>query len=239
VTVEATGDPGVSAFDCLRRGLANLRANWELVVVRWLGFLAIAVLVLAGLALPFIVLGVGLLGGDLRNLLRGGAAAWESFGDHLGQALPQAGLSFAFALVGMLLVWLFACILYCYLQAGIFGVLTAAERQALPGGGRGREWFRTFSLRNLFGWGGRYMGRFFGFVNLYGLAWIGVLLAGVLWIFLLIGGGQRWGQAAAVGIGCGGALPLAFLALTLEMLFRMRRLALAERAPRDDAVSTG
>ena len=35
------------------------------------------------------------------------------------------------------------------------------------------------------------------------------------------------------------ALPIAFLALTLEMLFRMRRLWLAERAPRDDAVSTG
>lgn len=34
-------------------------------------------------------------------------------------------------------------------------------------------------------------------------------------------------------------LPVAFLALSLEMLFRMRRLALAERAPRDDAVSTG
>ena len=34
-------------------------------------------------------------------------------------------------------------------------------------------------------------------------------------------------------------LPIAFTALTLEMLFRMRRLALAERAPRDDAVSTG
>jgi TRAP-type C4-dicarboxylate transport system permease small subunit len=34
-------------------------------------------------------------------------------------------------------------------------------------------------------------------------------------------------------------LPLAFVALSLEMLFRMRRLALAERAPRDDAVSTG
>jgi TRAP-type transport system small permease protein len=34
-------------------------------------------------------------------------------------------------------------------------------------------------------------------------------------------------------------LPLAFLALAIEMLFRMRRLALAERAPRDDAVSTG
>ena len=35
------------------------------------------------------------------------------------------------------------------------------------------------------------------------------------------------------------ALPVAFLALSLEMLFRMRRLALGERAPRDDAVSTG
>ena len=35
------------------------------------------------------------------------------------------------------------------------------------------------------------------------------------------------------------ALPVAFLALTVEMLFRMRRLALAERAPREDAVSTG
>jgi len=35
------------------------------------------------------------------------------------------------------------------------------------------------------------------------------------------------------------ALPVAFIALTIEMLFRMRRLYLAERAPRDDAVSTG
>jgi len=34
-------------------------------------------------------------------------------------------------------------------------------------------------------------------------------------------------------------LPVAFLALSIEMLLRMRRLALAERAPRDDAVSTG
>jgi TRAP-type C4-dicarboxylate transport system permease small subunit len=34
-------------------------------------------------------------------------------------------------------------------------------------------------------------------------------------------------------------LPLAFVALTIEMFFRMRRLHLAPRAPRDDAVSTG
>ena len=35
------------------------------------------------------------------------------------------------------------------------------------------------------------------------------------------------------------ALPVAFAALTLEMVFRMRRLYHAPRAPRDDAVSTG
>jgi len=34
-------------------------------------------------------------------------------------------------------------------------------------------------------------------------------------------------------------LPATFVALTLEMLFRMRRLWLGARAPRDDAVSTG
>ena len=34
-------------------------------------------------------------------------------------------------------------------------------------------------------------------------------------------------------------LPVAFTCLTIEMLFRMRRLWLAPRAPRDDAVSTG
>ena len=34
-------------------------------------------------------------------------------------------------------------------------------------------------------------------------------------------------------------LPLAFAALSIEMLFRMRRLALSAHAPRDDAVSTG
>ena len=34
-------------------------------------------------------------------------------------------------------------------------------------------------------------------------------------------------------------LPVAFLALSLEMLVRMRRLALGKRSPRDDAVSTG
>jgi TRAP-type transport system small permease protein len=34
-------------------------------------------------------------------------------------------------------------------------------------------------------------------------------------------------------------LPVAFALLAIEMLFRMRRLVLGERAPRDDAVSAG
>ena len=60
---------------------------------------------------------------------------------------------------------------------------------------------------------------------------------------------DRWGRGAALVITSlsfaalhafnPGATPVAVLALSIEMLFRMRRLALAERAPRDDAVSTG
>jgi TRAP-type transport system small permease protein len=34
-------------------------------------------------------------------------------------------------------------------------------------------------------------------------------------------------------------LPVAFVLLSVEMLFRMHRLALGERAPRDDAVTSG
>jgi len=95
-------------------------------------------------------------------------------------------------------------------------VLTAAERQALPGAARGREWFRTFSLRNFFGWGGRYLWRFFGFVNLWMAAWIGVLLLFVFWFFLIAGGGQRWGKPGALGIGCGSALPVLFVVLVVS-----------------------
>ena len=220
----------LSAFDCLRRGLANLRANWELILLRWGGLLAVGVLVVAGVALPLIVLGVSLLGEGVLGLARGGPDAWARLGTRISELIPAVGLSFALALVGTLFIWLFAGVLYCFLQAGIYGVLTAADRQALPGAERGREWFRTFSLRHFFGWGGRYMWRFFGFVNLFLAVWIGVALAFVLWAFLTFGGARRWGQGAAWGIGCGGLLPLIFLAFVVSFWALVAQADLAREA---------
>jgi len=218
--------PKRSALDCLRRGLANLRANWELVPLRWAGMLGVGLLVLAGLLPPFLVLGAGLLGESFRRFSARDPGAWQGLASRIGERLPAVGPAFALALVGTLAVWLFACVAYCYLQAGIFGVLTAAERQALPGADR-REWFRTFSLSHFLGWGGRYMWRFFAFLGLWGAAWIAVLLAFCLWLFLTVGGGQRWGQGAAWGIGCGGLLPLAFLAAVVVLWGLVAQAALA------------
>jgi hypothetical protein len=42
----------LSAADCLRRGWTNLSANWELVVIQWLGSSLILVLLALGLVLP-------------------------------------------------------------------------------------------------------------------------------------------------------------------------------------------
>jgi hypothetical protein len=205
-----------SAFDCLRRGLANLRANWELVPLRWGGMLAVGLLVLAGLLPPLLVLGGGLLSEGFRGLAAKSPDAWAQLATRIGERLPAVVPAFAVALVGTLAIWLFACIAFCYLQAGIFGVLTAAERQALPAADR-PEWFRTFSLPHFLGWGGRYMWRFFGFAGLFGAVWIGVMLAFVLWAFLLVGGGERWGKPAALGIGCGGLVPLVFLVVVVAL----------------------
>jgi hypothetical protein len=219
-----------SALDCLRRGLASLRANWELVPLRWAGMLGVGVLVIGGLLLPLLVLGVGLLGEGFRHLSARDPAAWEGFGSRLAERLPGAGPALALAFIGTLAVWLFACVAYAYLEAGIYGVLTAAERQALPGADRS-EWFRTFSLSHFLGWGGRYMWRFFAFLGIWGAAWIGVLLAFCLWLFLTVGGSQRWGQGAAWGIGCGGLLPLAFLTFVVALWGLVAQAALA----RDEA----
>ena len=69
------------------------------------------------------------------------------------------GWSIGLALAALMAVWLASLLLYCFFQAGTYGVLTAAERQALPGLRRQRDFFRTFTLRDFRGWGGRYVQR--------------------------------------------------------------------------------
>lgn len=203
----------LSAADCLRRGWTNLSANWELVVIQWLASFLVLVLLALGLVLPLVILGIDVLASQgVEDVLR-----------RLADLRP--GLSMA--LVAMMAVWLLTLLLHCFFQAGAFGVLASGDRQALPGPRRSRLLFRTFSLRDFCGWGGLYVWRFLRVrVLFWGL--IAALGGAVLfWLIFLAVGGSTWGGSAAFGIGCGGALPLAFLALVLGLWFQVAQADLA------------
>jgi hypothetical protein len=208
----------LSAADCLRRGWTNLSANWELVVIQWLESFFVAALLTLGLVLALLVLGMNALSSD-----RWTAREAEEALRRLAGFSPDLPL----ALTAMLAVWLLTLLFHCFLQAGTYGVLTAADRQALPGGRRHRLLFRTFSLRDFLGWGGLYVWRFFGLLVLF---WGLALLMGMavfLWLVFLGAGGLRWGTPAALGIGCGGALPMGFLLLVMLLWFQVAQAGLA------------
>ena len=44
----------LTAIDCLRRGLASLRANWELVAIRWINGMVLVALLALGLIFPLL-----------------------------------------------------------------------------------------------------------------------------------------------------------------------------------------
>jgi hypothetical protein len=208
----------LSAVECLRRGWSNLSANWELVVIQWLEPFFVAALMVLGLVLALLSLGMNALDSG-----RWTAREVEEALRRLGDSSPALLL----ALAALLALWLLAFLLHCYFQAGTYGVLAAADRQALPGARRHRLLFRTFSVRDFLGWGGLYVWRFFGmFVLFWGLG-LAVGTAVLFWLISLGAGGLRWGAPAALGIGCGGALPVAFLALVLGLWFQVGQADLA------------
>jgi hypothetical protein len=210
----------LSILACLRRGLASLWANRELVLIQWLHGFAFILLFAIGSALPFVALGYDLGTTDIT----------ADFDRTLADLVPRTqghlpGL--LAALLGTLVLWGLAILLHTYVQAGTYGVLLAADRQALPGEVRAARFFRAFSWRGFLGWAGRYSGRFFGFANLSGLFFLGWVLFLPLWMAATLAGAARWGEGAAVLIGCGGALPLAFALLVLGLWYGVAQADLA------------
>jgi len=131
------------------------------------------------------------------------------------------------ALAAMLAVWTLSLLLHCWFLAGTFGILAAADRQALPGSRRSRNFFRTFSLRDFLGWGARYVWRFLG---LFACFWGALFLLGVavvVWLVSTLAGGGQWGSPAALAIGCGWFLPLGFLVLVTALWFGLAQADLA------------
>jgi hypothetical protein len=211
----------LSALDCLRRGWTNLAANWELVLLQWLEWPLLSVLLALGAFLPLLIVGASLMGS--------GSVARQA--EALARRMADLSPALLLALIAMLAVWLASLLLHCWFQAGAYGVLASADRQALPGPRRSREFFRTFSPRDFLGWGGLYVWRFFGVLLLFGV--LAFLLGGalLLWLIFLGVGSAQWGSPAALGIGCGGALPMGFLALVLGLWLHLAQADLA----RDDS----
>ena len=215
----------LSAVSCIRRGITNLRANWELVFVSWLqGFLT-ALLILVGCAPLFAVLGLGSL-----DWWAASEVEWAELLSQASQRMSrgaEAWLLVGAALLVSFAIWLAAFLVYCFFQGGILGILMTGDRQAPAGRPAGWQWFRTFTGRDLRGWGGRYLWRFFWLLNLMaaiGLLW---LLVVAIVIGLTALGGEQWGASAAFGIGCGGFIPVAFGLILLVLWANVAQVDLA------------
>ena len=210
--------PPLDAIDALRRGLANLRANWELVFVQWAGSLVVGSAVIAGFLPPLLILA----GGGLATLASGGA---QALGRKLaGLASDPARLvsgPMLAALLATAVIWTFALAAHCWFLGGTYGVLAAGDRQAPPGPPRDSRFLRTFSLRDFSGWAGGNVWRFFWFVNLFFLLFTALATGVALLVIGAVLLGRARGVAAGVGLGCGGALPLVFLALVAGLGFTL------------------
>lgn len=209
--------PATSAFDCVLRGCYSLRANWQLVPVVWLQQVSMLALLIASAVAFVLPLGFGSL--SLEGLEQ--MTAQEAEGLVL-DLLSRPATLLVPLLVGFLassVVTLLAGLVYSWFQGGVMAVLLAADRQALPGPPRDWRLFRTWDRRSFAGWGARLMWRFFWLINLY---LVGILLVTLLWMLVIVfavWGNEAWGGPAAVGIGCGGSLPLVFLIVVLAFWY--------------------
>ncbi len=187
--------PRLSAFECLGRGVANLRGNWELALAVFAQVVVCSALLAAGLVAIAVAVGATVWLDDVdpsdpERLLRQLEAL------SLDAAAIAIGLSALFVLTTVV------TLVYCWFQAGIVSTLAAGERQAPLASGREAELFRTFSRRNFLGWSRRSALRFFwllGWMLLLSTVLVAVVGVVVVLVTLVL---QQWSGAAAATFGC-------------------------------------
>ena len=198
------------AIDALERGIANVRANSELLIVQLVSSVIIAasilvpvMLLLSRMGLPFSV-----LASNDPEAIR---AAVE------GMSFDPASLVrlFGVGLVSALAVGTLLFVFYCFMQGGTLAVLSAGDAQAPPARRLPLEVYRTFSWRAYFGWCGRFGWRLFWLLNLY-LVVISLLLVVLALLLALAAGALGDGNfVAACAVACGLSVPFLFLFLVL------------------------
>ena len=197
----------LSAADCLARGGAILRANWRLVPLRLILVLAMSLLSVMAMGLPVLV-----TGRELLTRWPESPAQWRGWVQQLIAQIADHREAFAISLVGTFLLLTVVLVVWSFTEAGSFGVLYSADRQA-PAQAPAGVWFETFSMRDFFGWGGATVWRFLALILIYYAFILVLALLGAGLVRLAIGSGGRWGTWTGLGLGCGGALPLIFLIL--------------------------
>jgi|GEM_PF-5711771 len=218
-----TVTPPLSAFDCLSRGIANLRANWQLVpllVVQQVVVGVLGLLTVAALFLPLVFFGGW--AASLKNLV---GLPPELIGEELFLLLMELVqqdpwtliLMAAIALVPSTLVGVAAVLAFGWLAGGIFGVLRDGEERAPVEEGVGWERFRAYSWRKFSDLGGRFMWPYFWFVNYFLVLILLVVFFVLLVMVVLTWVGEAVDPAVAMAVGCGALLPT--MALYLGFAF--------------------
>jgi len=226
-----------SALGCFQRGVLSTRANFGLVGMAVLQNLVVVVLfVVSVVPLILVIGGRDLFAGGVHDMSDVGRIdAWlgdlpKQLEGHLGALL--------LGVLASLLVGMLAVVVWAWFQAGLVGTLLSGERQAHPEAelrAGGWRWFKTFSLTDFAGWGGRHLWRFFWYFHVMITAWMVLALVATILLFGVGVAWQSWGGLAATGLGCGGTIPLAFLFWVLAAWSLLAQPAVA--LPESGAVS--
>jgi hypothetical protein len=206
----------LAAVDAVGRGLANLRANAELVIVQLVASLFIGV----SIALPvvFLLRRIGIdptifVGSDPTKVQE----AIEAIDFDPGAILGAFGAGLLFLLVGGTILFVF----YCWAQSGTLAVLSHGDAQAPVTRGAPVEVFRTFSWRAFFSWSFRHVWPLFWLNNLYLLVLLAVSLLFLLPVAFLGGSIDETNVGPACLLGCGLAIPLVFLVCVLSLALQV------------------
>lgn len=204
----------LSALDCIGRGIANLRANWELALMQLAQSVACALLTLLG------VLGVGMVLGVSVFRRLADVTNWQDLLGELEGLSPSWGL-LVILFSGALILTTLVTLVYSWFQAAIFTTLERGERQAPPAPRADPQLFRTFEGRCFWGWGTAGVWRYFWFLGwavLVATSTVGLLVVAAVAAVVLLADSMGPGVLA---IGCLALVPVAGLAVGLNfwMLF--------------------
>lgn len=218
------------AIQCLERSWKNLWANWELLLLQWLGQLVGGVLVILGLLAPVFVIGLDLAKGAWEIAQRNGN--FEEWLELAGQRLTTPQWEWAYGIAALLFFWGLAGVVYSYVQAGLVGTLNQGEAAAEAAGRSDRPAYRVAAAAGFFAWGRQYVWPFLGLAGVWGAVLLVALTPLLLGLVVLLYSGDQASGAALAGVGCLGLLFAFFVSLVSSLWYLLAKAELVQPGAR-------